>query len=68
MSRPLIVGGGPAGTAAAIALALGGERPLLLERQREVGDALCGGFLSWRTLEALARLGVESDALGTAVV
>lgn len=68
MSRPLIVGGGPAGTAAAIALALGGERPLLLERQREVGDALCGGFLSWRTLEALGRLGVDGDALGPAVV
>ena len=59
----LIVGGGPAGTAAAIALARAGEQPLLLERNRETGDALCGGFLSWRTLETLAKLGVEADAL-----
>jgi methionine-R-sulfoxide reductase len=64
----VIVGGGPAGTSAAIALAMGGGRPLLIERQREVGDALCGGFLSWRTLEALGRLGVEADALGPAIV
>ena len=59
----LIVGGGPAGTAAAIALARAGERPLLIERSRETGDALCGGFLSWRTLETLAKLGVEADTL-----
>ncbi len=59
----LIVGGGPAGTAAAIALARTGTRALLLERTRETGDALCGGFLSWRTLETLGSLGVEADAL-----
>ena len=64
MSLPLlIVGGGPAGAAAAITLARAGERPLLIERSRETGDALCGGFLSWRTLETLAKLGVEADAL-----
>ncbi|MDP3677244.1 MAG: FAD-dependent monooxygenase [Novosphingobium sp.] len=67
MTLPLlIVGGGPAGAAAAIALARAGERPLLIERSRETGDALCGGFLSWRTLETLARLGVEADALNPA--
>jgi menaquinone-9 beta-reductase len=55
-----IVGGGPAGCAAAITLARQGVRPLVLERQSETGDALCGGFLSWRTVEALARLGVEA--------
>lgn len=58
-SDPLIVGGGPAGTAAAIALGEAGVRPVLLERQRVTGDALCGGFLSWRTLETLDRLGIE---------
>ena len=64
MTHPLlIVGGGPAGAAAAIALARAGERALLIERSRETGDALCGGFLSWRTLETLAQLGVEADAL-----
>lgn len=64
----LIVGGGPAGASAAIVLARAGVPHLLLERSRETGDAICGGFLSWRTLETLARLGVEPDALGPARV
>lgn len=55
----LILGGGPAGSAAAIALATAGARPLLLERQRETGDAICGGFLSWHSLGVLERLGIE---------
>lgn len=55
----LIVGGGPAGAVAALALARAGAPHLLLERTRETGDALCGGFLSWRTLATLARLGIE---------
>jgi menaquinone-9 beta-reductase len=59
---PLIIGAGPAGTAAAIALAQGGTRASIIERAHETGDALCGGFLSWRTLTALERLG--ADALG----
>ncbi len=42
-------------------LARGGVRPLILERQRETGDAICGGFLSWRTLSALDQLGVTVD-------
>ncbi|QHL90063.1 FAD-binding monooxygenase [Sphingomonas changnyeongensis] len=58
----LILGGGPAGSAAAIALVQGGidpsARPLLIERQREMGDAICGGFLSWQSLAALDRLGL----------
>ena len=64
----LIVGGGPAGASAAIRLALAGTPHLLLERSRETGDALCGGFLSWRTLESLASLGIEPHALGPAGV
>lgn len=63
MTRALIVGGGPAGTATAIGLARAGLPHLLLERSRETGDALCGGFLSWRTLERLATLGIEAAAL-----
>lgn len=65
-SDPLIVGGGPAGAAAAIVLAEGGARPFLFERQAETGDALCGGFMSWRTLETLGALGV-ADPGGHAV-
>ena len=62
----LILGGGPAGASAAITLARAGAPHLLVERSRETGDAICGGFLSWRTLESLARLGVPIEALGPA--
>jgi len=61
----LIVGGGPAGSAAAITLARGGHTPLLVERTRETGDALCGGFISWRTIETLERLGIDPDTLNS---
>jgi menaquinone-9 beta-reductase len=60
---PLIIGGGPAGTAAAITLATAGARPLILERQAETGDAICGGFLSWRTCATLHRLGIDESTL-----
>lgn len=59
MKGPLILGAGPAGSAAAIMLGRQGTRPVMLERQKETGDALCGGFLSWRTLQTLTRLGIE---------
>lgn len=62
----LIVGGGPAGSAAAITLACAGVPHLLVERTREAGDALCGGFLSWRTLRTLSALGIEGDTLNPA--
>lgn len=61
--RALIVGGGPAGAVAALSLARAGSPHLVLERSRETGDPLCGGFLSWRTLVSLERLGVAADAL-----
>jgi menaquinone-9 beta-reductase len=65
---PLILGGGPAGSAAAITLARGGAKPLILERARDTGDAICGGFVSWRTLASLERLGLTRDALGGHVI
>ncbi len=66
-SRPMesiVIGGGPAGTAAAIRLARQGNRVTILERSRSVGDAICGGFLSWSTLAALQQLGIEAQELG----
>ena len=63
-TTPLILGAGPAGSAAAIALAQAGARPLLLDRDAEVRDQLCGGFLSWRTAEQLQALGVDPAQLG----
>lgn len=62
--RPVIIGGGPAGSAAAIALARAGAEPLLIERDAGPLDAVCGGFLSWRTLEQLKALGLSVEALG----
>jgi len=63
LTPTLVVGGGPAGAAAAIVLARAGGRPLVIERQRDTGDALCGGFLSWRSLATLAALGIDADDL-----
>ncbi len=64
MTDAVIVGAGPAGSAAAIRLAQSGAKTLLLERARETGDALCGGFLSWQTLARLEALGIDGAALG----
>lgn len=61
---PLIIGAGPAGCAAAIALASAGARPFLLDRDETARDALCGGFLSWQTVEQLHELGVDVEKLG----
>ena len=61
---PLIIGGGPAGSAAAIHLLRAGAAPAIIERQKKMGDALCGGFLSWRTLERLEKLGLSVGDLG----
>jgi flavin-dependent dehydrogenase len=63
-SHPLILGGGPAGSATAITLGHNGTQPLIIERQRLIGNALCGGFLSWRTLQQLDRLGINTEELG----
>jgi flavin-dependent dehydrogenase len=60
----LIAGAGPAGCAAAIRLAAGGVRPLLIERSEGPRDVVCGGFLGWDAIAALRRLGVDAAALG----
>ncbi|MDE1468412.1 NAD(P)/FAD-dependent oxidoreductase [Aurantiacibacter sp. D1-12] len=63
-AHPLIIGAGPAGCAAAIALRQLGADCTLIEHHQEVGDPLCGGFLSWRTAEQLGVLGVDLAKLG----
>jgi len=60
----LIVGGGPAGCAAAIGLARAGMVPELIERTAGPHDIVCGGFLGWDALAALRGLGIEPGALG----
>ena len=64
MSRPLVLGAGPAGSMAAMLLARGGAEPILIDRDAEVGDALCGGFMSWRTAARLRNAGLELADLG----
>ncbi|WP_120078261.1 NAD(P)/FAD-dependent oxidoreductase [Aurantiacibacter odishensis] len=64
LAAPLILGAGPAGCAAAIELARAGASPILLDRSETVGDPLCGGFMSWRSLAQLVTLGVDPRTLG----
>src|SRR4051812_7143028 len=54
----IIVGGGPAGSSAAIHLAARGARVLLAERERFPREKLCGEFISPECLGHFARLGV----------
>jgi len=61
----LIVGGGPAGASAAIRLALGGTRVLLVEQKKFPRAKLCGEFISPECLEHFAQLGAL-DSMMTA--
>jgi flavin-dependent dehydrogenase len=60
----LIVGGGPAGAAAAIALARGGAMPVVIERSPGERDLVCGGFLGWDAIAALRKLDLDPASLG----
>ena len=65
---PLIIGAGPAGSAAAITLAHAGHKPLLIERTTGPTDKVCGDFLSMDTIEQVQTLGVDPLALGAAPI
>jgi flavin-dependent dehydrogenase len=60
----LVIGGGPAGSMAAIRLADAGRRVTLLERERAAQHKVCGEFLSREALEYLEQTGIEPRALG----
>ena len=60
----IIIGGGPAGSAAAITLAKAGLKPRLVERHMAPPRGVCGGFLGWDGLAALDDLGIDPWALG----
>ena len=62
--QPLIIGGGPAGAAAAITLARAGCPPLLVESATGPADKVCGDFLSIDAIERARALCVDPAALG----
>jgi menaquinone-9 beta-reductase len=62
-TTPLIVGGGPAGCAAAITLARGGSLATVVDRAA-VQPPVCGAFVSWDALAALDALGIDVWRLG----
>jgi len=56
----IVVGGGPAGTSAAITAARAGRRVLLLERGRLPRQKVCGEFVSAEGVETLRELDPET--------
>ena len=60
----LIIGGGVAGCAAAIALAREGRSVTLIEREPAPRHKVCGEFLSGEALEDLRTLGIDVVSLG----
>jgi flavin-dependent dehydrogenase len=65
LSGPVIIGGGPAGSAAAIALARAGAAVTLIERNAGAADKVCGDFLSAEALAIIEDLGVDLSAAST---
>lgn len=63
-----MIGGGPAGAAAACALAAAGREVLLLERSAEPHHKVCGEFLGPETIACLSRLGIDLGGLGAAQI
>ena len=57
----MIVGGGPAGSSAGIALAQRGYSVALVEKQESIKDKICGEFFSPECIAYLNELGVTPD-------
>jgi flavin-dependent dehydrogenase len=55
----VIIGGGPAGAAAAITLARAGQAATLIERTADPRDKVCGDFLSAEAVGMLEQLGID---------
>ncbi len=68
MRSPLIIGGGPAGTAAAAVIAAAGCEVRLIERTSGPTDKVCGDFLSSGALALLEMLKVDPLVLGGASI
>jgi geranylgeranyl reductase family protein len=59
----VVVGAGPAGSAAAIVTAQAGRRVLLLDRHAFPRDKPCGDLIGARAMAAIAQLGVPTSEL-----
>jgi flavin-dependent dehydrogenase len=68
MTAHVIVGGGLAGGAVAALLAQAGARPLVLERESEPRDKICGEFLSTEAQAHLSAIGLDVTRLGGAPI
>ncbi|MEO3432022.1 NAD(P)-binding protein [Inquilinus sp. CAU 1745] len=66
--RTIIVGGGPAGAAAACLLARAGRPVLLIERDAGPQHKICGEFVSVEARAGLAALGIDIARLGASPV
>ena len=62
----VVIGAGPAGSAAAGRLAFGGRRVLVLEKERFPRRKVCGDYLSPAAVRELADMGVLEDIAGRA--
>ena len=65
LSGPVIIGGGPAGASAAIALARAGHVATLIERNVGAKDKVCGDFLSAEAVAVVEALGVDLSTAST---
>ncbi|MCR0980913.1 NAD(P)/FAD-dependent oxidoreductase [Roseomonas populi] len=64
MTEVLVVGGGPAGAAAALRLAQGGAEVTLVEREPAAREKVCGEFLGPDAAALLEGLGLSLPCLG----
>jgi flavin-dependent dehydrogenase len=60
----LVIGGGPAGSMAAVRLAAAGRDVVLIERERAAHHKVCGEFLSREAVHYLHQLGIDARDLG----